>query len=328
MSDHKRILVTGGAGFIGSHLCGRLIHAGNRVTVIDNLSTGRLENIRELMEHPRFQFFRNDIMNEGLMDHLVRECDEIYHLAAIVGVKNIVDDPVRTLRTIIVGTDIVLQLAHRHDKKKVLLTSTSEVYGKSPNTPFSEEDDRVLGPTTRSRWSYSSAKAVDEYMGLAYHKTQGLPVIIGRLFNTVGPKQTGQYGMVLPRFVRQALAGEPITVYGDGSQTRTLCYVDDVIDAITALMQHRESPGGIFNIGTEEEITIMNLAERVKSILKSSSEIVVIPYEKAYEEGFEDMMRRAPDIAKIRRTIGWTPKYRLDEIIRKVAEWAASVSGE
>ena len=318
---NRKILVTGGAGFIGSHICEALLSRGDNVAVIDDLSTGRLENIETLFENARFSFFENTIMNRGLMDHLVKESDEIFHLAAVVGVKNIVDDPVRTLHTIIVGTDIVLELAYKYGNKKVFLASTSEVYGKSPKTPYSEDDDRVLGSTTRSRWSYSSAKAVDEYMALAYNKEHDLPVVIGRLFNTVGPRQTGQYGMVLPRFARQALYGEPITVYGDGTQSRTFCYVHDVVGAVLGLMDHEAARGQIYNIGTQEEISIMDLAHRVKEITGSSSEIITIPYEEAYGEGFEDMHRRSPDINKIRNTIGFKPKTRLDEIIKSVANW-------
>ncbi|RKZ31818.1 nucleoside-diphosphate sugar epimerase [bacterium] len=317
----KNILVTGGAGFIGSHLCGTLLDRGCRVTVIDDLSTGRMENIAPLLNRAGFLFFKNSIMNKGLMDHLVSETDEIYHLAAVVGVKNIVEDPVRTLHTIIVGTDTVLELAHAHGNKKVFIASTSEVYGKSPDCPYSEEDDRVLGSTTRSRWSYSSAKAVDEYMALAYFNKENLPVVIGRLFNTVGPRQTGQYGMVLPRFVRQALTGSPITVYGDGGQSRTFSYVVDVVGAIIELMDYPPAMGEIFNIGSEEEITIMELAERVKTITGSSSDIITITYEEAYGEGFEDMQRRVPNISKIRDAIGFEPKTALDDIIRAVAEW-------
>ena len=317
----RKILVTGGAGFIGSHLCEALLERGDSVLVIDDLSTGRMENIENLLDRKEFDFFENSIMNRGLMEHLVRESDEIYHLAAVVGVKNIVDDPVKTLHTIIVGTDIVLELAHKYGGKKVFLASTSEVYGKYPDAPFSEENDRVLGATTKSRWSYSSAKAVDEYMALAYHKKHDLPVVIGRLFNTVGPRQTGQYGMVLPRFVGQALAGDPITVYGDGTQSRTFCFVLDAIEAITTLMKFEGARGEIFNIGTEHEITIMQLARKVREILDSDSDIVKISYEEAYGEGFEDMQRRMPDINKIRKAIGFEPRTELDDIIRKVAEW-------
>ncbi|MCD6501913.1 GDP-mannose 4,6-dehydratase [bacterium] len=318
---NKKVLITGGAGFIGSHLCEKLLDRGDSVTVIDDLSTGRFENIEPLLDNPKFSFFENNVMNEGLMDHLVRECDEIYHLAAVVGVQNIVDNPIGTLHTIIVGTDIVLQLAHKHGNKKMFIASTSEVYGKNPNTPFSEEDDRVLGSTTRSRWSYSSAKAVDEYMALAYYKTHKLPVVIGRLFNTVGPRQTGQYGMVLPRFVGQALSGEPITVYGDGTQSRTFCFVADVIEAVTKLMEFDGATGEIFNVGTHEEIAIMDLAKKVKDILGSTSEIITVPYEKAYGAGFEDMKRRMPNTEKIKNAIHWEPKTRLDTIIEEVADW-------
>ncbi len=328
IKEKKRVLVTGGAGFIGSHLCEALIARGNRVTIIDDLSTGREENIAPLLGRPDFFFFENTIMNKGLMDHLVKETDEIYHLAAVVGVKNIVDDPVRTLHTIIVGTDTVLELAHKHGNKRLFITSTSEVYGKSPDCPYSEEADRVLGPTTRSRWSYSSAKAVDEYMALAYFNKTGLPLVIGRLFNTVGPRQTGQYGMVLPRFVKQALSGEPITVYGDGTQTRTFSYVHDVIGAMIKLMDYSPAMGEIFNIGSEEEVSITELAEKVKKITGSSSEIIFVSYEVAYGEGFEDMQRRVPDISKVNKAIGFRPETRLDDIIRAVAGWIAETGRE
>ncbi len=328
MNKSRHILITGGAGFIGSHLTEALLARGDRVTVIDDLSTGRLENIAAIIDNHNFRFFENTIMNKGLMDHLVGESDEIYHLAAVVGVRNIVDDPVHTLHTIIVGTDTILELAHSHNNKKVFIASTSEVYGKSPNCPYSEEDDRVLGSTTRNRWSYSSAKAVDEYMSLAYFKEHKLPVVIGRLFNTVGPRQTGQYGMVLPRFVKQALAGEPITVYGDGTQSRTFSYVHDVVEAVLRLMDYPRAMGEIFNIGSEEEVTMMQLAERVKKVTSSSAEIVTIPYEEAYGEGFEDMQRRVPNISKIRKAIGFEPKTKLDDIIRIVAKWIEETGRE
>jgi len=322
MSKKKtRALVTGGAGFIGSHLCEALLKSGKVVTVIDDLSTGSMENIAGIISNPDFLFFENTIINHGLMDHLVKESDEVYHLAAVVGVKNIVEDPVRTIHTIIVGTDTVLELAYKHGNKKVFIASTSEVYGKAPDTPYSEEDDRVLGSTTKNRWSYSSAKAVDEYLALAYNKEHDLPVVIGRLFNTVGPRQTGQYGMVLPRFVRQALSGSPITVYGDGTQSRTFCFVHDVVGAIATLMETEKAMGEIFNIGSQEETTIQQLAERVKRILGSDSEITKVSYEQVYGEGFEDMQRRMPDITKINQFIGFEPKTNLDNIIRAVAGW-------
>lgn len=313
------ILITGGAGFIGSHLSDRLLGDGHRVTVIDDLSTGRWENIAHLEGAPGFQFVHETIMCESVMDRLVSECHMIYHLASAVGVELIVSRPVEVIERCILGTELVLKTAHRY-RKKVLLASTSEVYGKSARVPFSEDDDRLLGPTTKSRWSYSCSKAIDEFLALAYHKEKHLPVVIVRLFNTVGPRQTGQYGMVVPRFVQQALAGAPLTVYGDGSQRRCFGYVGDIVGALVGLMAHPGAVGQIFNIGNTEEVTIHELAKRVIELTGSTSTIKFVPYDVAYEAGFEDMTRRIPDLRKIRALIGYTPTVGLDDIIRRIAD--------
>ena len=313
-----KALITGGAGFIGSHLSDRLVEAGHRVTAVDDLSTGRLENVAHLEGAPGFQFVHESIMHEAVMDRLVSECDVVYHLASAVGVELIVSRPVEVIERCILGTEIVLKTAHRY-KKKVLLTSTSEVYGKNQRVPFAEDDDRVLGPTTKSRWSYSCAKAIDEFLALAYLKEKKLPIVIVRLFNTVGPRQTGQYGMVVPRFVQQALAGKPLTVYGDGSQQRCLGYVGDVVGSLVGLMEHPGAVGQIFNIGNTEEVSILELAKRVIKLTNSSSTITMVPYDVAYEAGFEDMARRIPDLTRVKSLIGYQPKVGLDEIINRIA---------
>ncbi|MFQ5753661.1 MAG: GDP-mannose 4,6-dehydratase, partial [bacterium] len=314
-----KILITGGAGFIGSHLTDALLQLGNEVTIIDDLSTGKIENFEHVRKYPNFHFAIETIMNETVMDRLVSECDMIYHLASAVGVRLIVNHPVEVIERCIIGTHIVLKIANRY-KKKVLITSTSEIYGKSNKTPFSEEDDRVLGPTTKSRWSYSSSKAIDEFLALAYEKEMNLPIVIVRLFNTIGPRQSGQYGMVVPRFIRQALKNESITVYGDGSQSRCFCYVSDVVSALKQLMDTPKAVGQIFNIGSQKEITILDLAKRVKYITNIKSDIVHIPYEEAYESGFEDMKRRVPSIKKINKLIGWKPQVPIDEMLYAIAE--------
>ncbi|MGH7598331.1 MAG: GDP-mannose 4,6-dehydratase [bacterium] len=314
------VLITGGAGFVGSHLAEALLQRGQHVTIIDDLSTGRMENFAHLRALPHFRFAIETIMNEAVMDRLVSECDVIYHLASAVGVELIVNRPVEVIERCILGSEVVLKIANRY-KKKVLITSTSEVYGKSSKVPFSEDDDRILGPTTKSRWSYSCSKAIDEFLALAYLKEKGLPVVLVRLFNTVGPRQSGQYGMVVPRFVQAALNNQPIRVYGDGMQSRCFGYVGDVVNAIIALMNNSDAVGQIFNIGSDEEISIMDLAKKVKAITGSQSEIVKIPYEEAYEQGFEDMARRVPDLAKIKKLIGYTPKVKLDEIIARVRDY-------
>lgn len=312
-----RALITGGSGFIGSHLAEALLSKGHYVTAVDNLATGRLENIAHLTEHPMFRFVYESITNETVLDRLVSECDVIFHLAAAVGVELIVKDPVWTIETNLEGTEVALRLARRY-RKKLLLASTSEVYGKSTAIPFREDSDRVMGPTTKSRWSYAESKAIDEFLALAYHKQFGVPVVICRFFNTVGPRQTGSYGMVIPRMVQKALAGQPITVHGDGNQTRCFCNVKDAVRAVLALANEPQAIGEIFNVGSQEEVTIRQLAERVKARTASTSEIVYIPYEQAYEKGFEDMSRRVPSIEKIRAAVGWQPTFSLDQTLDEV----------
>jgi nucleoside-diphosphate-sugar epimerase len=313
----EKILVTGGAGFIGSHLCELLVHNGNQVVAIDDLTTGKLENIHHLLPIPSFQFVRETITNSQVLDRLTSEADILIHLAAVVGVKLIVEDPVNTIATNIMGTEAVLTTANRYHCK-VMLASTSEVYGKGFKVPFNEEDDCLIGPTSHSRWSYATSKAIDEFLGLAYYHQFGLPVVVMRFFNTVGPRQTGQYGMVLPRFVRQALAGEPITIYGDGEQSRCFGDVADIIDAVVKLAYQPEAIGQVFNIGSTEEVTIRDLAERVITATGSQSKIVYVPYEEAYAPGFEDMRRRVPDLSKIHELIGYEPRYSLDDTLRRV----------
>ncbi len=310
-------LITGGAGFIGSHLAEYLLARGEQVTIIDNLSTGRFENIAHLEKTPGFRYAIEDIRHAAVMDRLVSECDVIYHLAAAVGVFSIVHSPIDTLEINVGGTEIVLQTARRY-RRPALIASTSEIYGKGVKVPFSEDDDSILGPTTKSRWSYAASKALDEFLGLAYHKATGLPVTIARLFNTVGPRQVGNYGMVVPRFVQWALTGEPIQVYGDGTQSRCFANVHDVVDAIARLTHANGTSGEVFNVGSSEEVTIAELAERVKARTGSASEIVHVPYDQAYEVGFEDMRRRVPDISKINRAIGWAPSTPLDTTIDQI----------
>lgn len=287
------------------------------MVAIDNLSTGRLDNIQHLLPIPSFQFVRESITNRQVLDRLTSEADILIHLAAVVGVKLIVEDPVNTIATNIMGTEAVLTTANRY-QCKVMLASTSEVYGKGYKVPFNEDDDCVIGPTSHSRWSYATSKAIDEFLGLAYYHQFGLPVVVMRFFNTVGPRQTGRYGMVLPRFVRQALAGEPITIYGDGEQSRCFGDVADVIDATLKLAFHPEAIGQVFNIGSTEEVTIRDLAERVIAATSSQSKIVYVPYEEAYEPGFEDMRRRVPDLGKIHQLIGYEPRYSLEDTLRRV----------
>jgi UDP-glucose 4-epimerase len=314
-----KYLLTGGAGFIGSHLAEVLLERGGEVRIVDDLSTGSIENIRHLKTNGRFRYVLDTVLNRSLMAELVDDADLIFHLAAAVGVRLIVESPVRTIETNIKGTELVLELAARK-KKPVILFSTSEVYGKGNGEKFSETADLVLGPTYKGRWSYAASKIMDEFLALAYHKEKKLPVIIIRLFNTVGPRQTGRYGMVVPRFIRQALAGEPITVYGDGSQTRTFTHVKDAVWATLKLVEHPKAVGEIFNIGGKEEISIESLARLVKDLLQSPSPIVYIAYEQAYEEGFEDVQKRVPDISKIRDLISFEPKYTLHDIILDVAQ--------
>lgn len=314
-----RALLTGGAGFVGSHLADALLSLGDHVTVIDDLSTGSMDNIAHLKGRPGFEYVIDTVMNEHLTAELIDRADVVYHLAAAVGVKLIVEAPVRTIETNVHGTEIVL----KHGAKKGKLTvifSTSEVYGKSVSVPFREDADLVMGPTSKHRWAYACSKAIDEFLALAYSKEKGLPVIVARLFNTVGPRQTGRYGMVIPNFVRQAIAGEPITVHGDGTQTRSFTYVGDVVSGLIALAREPRAVGQVFNIGNPEEISILDLAKRVRAAAGSSSEIVLIPYDQAYEAGFEDMPRRVPDITKIRTLVGYKPTLSLDEILRRVIE--------
>jgi UDP-glucose 4-epimerase len=320
LSDKTHYLLTGGAGFIGSHLAERLLARGHSVTAIDNLSTGRVENLAAVRDHPRFSFVRASIMDEVVMDRLASRSNVIIHLAAAVGVKLIVEQPVHTIETNIMGTEAVLKAAQRYGSK-TLLASTSEVYGKGSRIPFWEDDDVLLGPTSKSRWAYAASKMVDEFLGLAYHREFGLDVVVFRLFNTVGPRQSGRYGMVIPRFVRQALAGEPITVYGDGEQTRSFCDVRDVVRALADLACSDEAVGRVYNIGATEETTINQLAEHIRRLTGSKSEVVRVPYAEAYAPGFEDMRRRVPDVGKIRELIGWQPERGLEDILMGVIEY-------
>ena len=315
-----RVLITGGAGFIGSHLSDLYIARGDEVFCIDDLSTGSFDNIAHLKGNPRFRYTIDSVHNQPVMAELIDQCDVVFHLAAAVGVKLIVESPVRTIETNVRGTEVVLAQANKK-KKKVLVASTSEVYGLSSEVPFKEDGNLVMGATTKGRWSYACSKAIDEFLALAYWREKKLPTIVVRLFNTVGPRQTGQYGMVIPTFVKQALSGRPLTVYGDGSQTRCFGYVQDVVGALVALMEKEEAVGEVFNIGSNEEVSIMRLAERVKELTGSKSEIVTVPYDEAYEEGFEDMPRRVPDTSKVARLTGFSPTVTLDEILQTVIEY-------
>ena len=312
-----RFLVTGGAGFIGSHLSENLLGSGHSVVAIDDLSTGRMQNVNALSPNEKFQLVVESITNKTVMDRLVSECDIIVHLAAAVGVELIVRSPVHTIETNVMGTENVLRTARRY-RKKILVASTSEIYGKLTNVPFSEDDDSLIGATTHHRWAYATSKALDEFLALAYHKEMGLPVVIFRLFNTIGPRQRGRYGMVVPRFVRQALSGSDITVYGDGNQSRCFCDVRDVIPAIKALAENSEAEGRVFNIGAKDEITIIDLARKVKSMCDSQSSIILVPYEQATEQGFEDMRRRIPDTSRINELVGWNPSITLDDTITDI----------
>jgi UDP-glucose 4-epimerase len=314
-----RVLITGGAGFVGSHLAEALLAAGDEVHVLDDLSTGSIDNIAPMKSHPGFGYSIDTVTNEPLLAELIDRCDTVVHLAAAVGVKLIVEQPVHTIETNVHGTEVVLKHANKK-KKLVFIASTSEVYGKSTDVPFREAADLVLGPTSKHRWAYACSKLIDEFLALAYWKEKQLPVVIVRLFNTVGPRQTGRYGMVLPTFVRQALAGQPITVFGDGTQSRSFTYVGDVVEALVRLTHEPRAVGEVFNIGNMGEVTISDLAERVKQMTGSSSPIQHIPYDQAYEAGFEDMPRRVPDITKIRDFVGYEPKVKLDDIIRSVIE--------
>ena len=316
-----RALITGGAGFIGSHLADELIKAGNSVTALDDLSTGRFENIAHLDGNKNFRFVEGTVLNESLVDKLVEKCDAVYHLAAAVGVDLIVKKPLESLVTNIKGSEIVLEMVHRYHKK-VLITSTSEIYGKNANGPLKEEDDRILGSPLKARWGYSTAKAVDEILAYTYWRQKKVPSVIVRLFNTVGPRQTGAYGMVVPRFVNQSLKGKDITIYGDGKQSRCFLHVKDVVGALIKLMTNEDTVGKVFNIGSKEEINIENLAKKVIEITKSKSKLVYIPYDKAYEDGFEDMQRRVPDTTKVNKAIGFKPTIDLEGIIKSVVDYS------
>lgn len=318
-----KILITGGAGFIGSHLAEELLKKRHRITVIDDLSTGSRDNIAHLMKNEDLTFIHGTIMDELIMKKLVDSCDAVYHLAAAVGVKYILDNPLVSIETNVKGTEIVLELASKA-RKKILIASTSEVYGKNSSSVFPETADSVLGSTKISRWSYACAKALDEFLGLAYSRERKLHVIIVRFFNTVGPRQTGRYGMVIPRFVSNALNNLPITIYGDGKQTRSFTYVGDVVKGIIGLMEHPAAAGDVFNIGNPQGITIENLAKKIKEMTNSKSEIVYIPYEQAYGEGFEDMRHRVPDITKIHNLTGFVPKMSLDAILELIIEYIKS----
>jgi UDP-glucose 4-epimerase len=319
----QRYLITGGAGFIGSHLSELLLSRGKHVVGIDNLSTGRRENIEQIMHLPDYQFVRETILNAQVLDRLASQAEVIVHLAAAVGVKLIVEDPVHTINTNILGTEAVLTTANRYGCK-VLVASTSEVYGKGVKVPFCEDDDCLIGPTTHNRWAYAVSKQVDEFLGLAYNRQYGLPVVVMRFFNTVGPRQTGRYGMVVPRFVRQALQGVPLTVYGDGRQSRCFADVADVVEALSELSERSEAVGQVFNIGNTEEITMAGLAELVIKLTGSDSEIQYVPYEKAYAPGFEDMRRRVPDLTKINKLIGYEPRCSLKDTLRRVIDFEKS----
>jgi len=315
-----KVLITGGAGFIGSYLAEKLLELGCHVMAVDNLSTGKLENIKHLQDNPNFEFITGTIMDEILMAELISQCETIYHLAAAVGVRLIIEKPVDTIETNIMGTEIVLKLANRR-KRKVIITSTSEIYGKNEQVPFKELDDSVYGPTVKSRWSYACSKAIDEFLSLAYFRENKLPVVIVRLFNTIGARQTGEYGMVVPTLVKQALLGHPLTVFGDGSQSRCFANVKDVVGAMISLAERPQAVGQAYNIGTNEVVTINDLARKIKELCGSKSEIQYIPYEKAFETGFEDMYRRVPDLTKVREAIGYEPKIALEQSIREIIEY-------
>ena len=314
-----KILITGGAGFIGSHLAERHLDLGDEVYIIDDLSTGSIANIQHLKIHPQFTYHIDSVTNTHLMAELVDLCDVIYHLAAAVGVRLIMDSPVRTIETNIRCTEIVLELAETK-RKRVLITSTSEVYGKREQVPFREDDDMVWGPTNKSRWSYACSKAIDEFLAIAYWKERKVPTVIARLFNTVGPRQIGQYGMVIPNFVTQALTGADITVFGDGSQSRCFTHVNDAVNALVGIAAHPEANGEVYNVGGTHEVTILELAERIKQMTGSHSPIVFIPYSTAYEAGFEDMVRRVPDITKVNKLIGYEPTVSLQAGLESIIE--------
>ena len=312
-----KALVTGGAGFIGSHLSERLLKNGHQVIVVDNLSTGSLKNIEACKGNAAFEFVEGDICDVALMEALVQRCDIVYHLAAAVGVKLIADYPVRTIETNIGGTEVMLDAVNKFNKK-VLIASSSEIYGKSEAIPFCEDDDIVLGSTTFSRWSYACSKAIDEFLGLAFYQQYGLNVVIARFFNTIGPRQTGEYGMVVPRFVQRASKNEPVLIYGTGKQSRCFCYVDDVVEAVIGLMDCEQAAGKVYNVGSIEEITIEDLADKVIQMTGSKSKKQFIPYEKAYGKPIDDMMRRVPSIERIRQTISWQPRTNLEQTLKVI----------
>jgi UDP-glucose 4-epimerase len=322
-----KALITGGAGFVGSHLAEALLARGDEVFVLDNLSTGSIDNIEHLKWDHRFHYVIDSVMNEPGTAELVDRVDVIFHLAAAVGVRLIVESPVNTIETNVHGTEMLLKLANKK-KKKVVVASTSEVYGKGTQVPFREDADLVLGPTSKGRWSYACSKAIDEFLALAYHKEKRLPVVVVRLFNTVGPRQTGRYGMVIPNFVKQALQGRPLTVFGDGTQSRCFTYVSDVVGQLVALAEEPRAVGQVFNVGNDrEEVSVLDLARRVKARAGSKSEVVLIPYDQAYEEGFEDMQRRVPDLGKLRALTAYEPRVHLDEILDQVIAYFTSDAG-
>ena len=313
-----KILITGGAGFVGSHLADRLIKGGHEITVIDDLSTGRYSNVEHLEDQKGFRLIIDTVLNQRLMEELIRETDRVYHMASAVGVRLIMEQPVKTIETIFHGTDVVLKFCSRY-RKRVLIPSTSEVYGKGASIPFAEQDDLLTGATDKHRWAYACAKTLDEFLALAHWKETRLPVVVVRLFNTVGPRQTGQYGMVVPRFVHAALKNEPIPVYGDGTQARCFGHVSDVVEGLVKMLETPVCFGQVINIGNDEEVSIMGLADRAITLTSSSSEIKFVPYEEAYGEGFEDMRRRVPSLEKAKRLIGYKPTRTLDNIINDVA---------
>jgi UDP-glucose 4-epimerase len=308
-------LITGGAGFIGSHLADALLAYDQRVIAYDNLSTGQITNITAAQEDPRFRFVQGSVLDFQAVDEVVQEADVVVHLAAAVGVKLVVEQPLKSLVTNIRGSEIIFDSAERHGRKKIIVGSTSEIYGKNTTVPLAETADRLLGSPAVARWAYSTSKAVDEILSYAYQKERGLPTVVARLFNTVGPRQSANYGMVIPRLVEQAVAGDPITVYGDGTQTRCFCHVSDVVDALLRLVDRPDAVGDVFNVGSSEEVSILELAQRIKASVGSASPIELIPYDRAYEAGFEDMLRRVPDTTKIRTLTGWMPTRTLDEIL-------------
>ncbi len=315
----RTFLITGGAGFIGSHLCERLLGLGHRVLALDDLSTGSRDNIAHLLERPALRFVRSKVEHQEVLDDLMSEADTVIHLAAAVGVKLIVEQPANTIQTNVFSTEAVLKTALRYGCQ-VMLASSSEVYGKGTRIPFHEDDDVVIGASRLSRWGYSVSKMVDEFLGLAYHRQYDLRVFVARFFNIVGPRQTGRYGMVVPRFVGQASRGEPITIYGDGSQSRCFLHVEDLVEAVIGLIDHPASTNRVFNVGSTEEVTILELAQRIKTLCGSESPIVFVPYTEAYAPGFEDMQRRVPDLSRIAAHIGWRPRRRLDDILASVIE--------